>query len=520
MGQGVSASTLDNDRGSARRPSDLGAHVRSERRRSALAVLGAAGTVFTLLVLGGALSLGLGLAAVAAVAAIGEVFLWAARVRVGPDADAAHSAGQPSAAAFEAHVDQEVLAAGQAVFDVWPDPALLIDRDERIVAANAAARAAFHIVSVPTRLATAMREPAVLTPVRETLADQRARASEFMLMAPQERHFRVLLAPVVPANAQMDAAVNPSPGRERPGGDGQALVVFHDTTAARRAERARLDFLANASHELRTPLTSVAGFIETLRGHARDDAQAQERFLAIMAGETARMRRLIDDLLSLSRAELNEHVPPTDVVDLAAVAGDVADGLGPVARAADVTVQVEGAAAIWVVGDRDQLVQIVQNLADNAVKYSAAGGAVTITVGLAPGPTAVEPARPEPGQPPRLTLVSAPDADAGFAWVAVRDRGAGIAREHLPRLGERFFRCDEPGSSGRGRDGTGLGLAIVKRLVSRHRGGLTVASSPDEGATFTVFAPRARAGAVDAANAASADAHASSGAVRGADRPS
>lgn len=450
---------------------EAAAHVRRERRRAALALLGGAATVFGLLVLGGALSFGLGVAAFAAVAATGEVFLWTARAAVeGGAAAPAAPAGAGGHASAHAASGAQASAAGRAVFDVWPDPALVVDAEERIIAANAAARAAFQVTALPTRLATAMREPAVLEPVRETLADGRARAADFMMMAPQERHFRVFLAAVEA---------------------GQALVVFHDATAARRAERARLDFLANASHELRTPLTAVAGFIETLRGHAREDAGARDRFLAIMEAETARMRRLIDDLLSLSRAELNEHVPPTEAVDLASVAGDVADGLAPVARAAEVGLEVEAEGPAWVVGDRDQLVQIVQNLADNAVKYSSPGARVTVTVGLAPGPAAVEPMRAEPGRPPRLTLVSAPDSEAGFVWVAVRDRGAGIAREHLPRLGERFFRCDEPGSSGRGRDGTGLGLAIVKRLVSRHRGGLTVASSPGDGATFTVFAPRA-----------------------------
>jgi two-component system phosphate regulon sensor histidine kinase PhoR len=246
-------------------------------------------------------------------------------------------------------------------------------------------------------------------------------------------------------------------------------VLLHDVTAARRSDRMRADFVANASHELRTPLASLLGFVETLRGPARDDAEARERFLGIMHEQATRMARLIDDLLSLSRIEMNEHVPPTGRVDIAEALRRVAETLQQKAAARGMRIELDAPEDLPpVVGDADELAQLFQNLVDNAVKYGRPETKVRVAA--------------------RRSERSLPGAPASIE-VGVADEGEGIAREHLPRLTERFYRVDTARSRAAG--GTGLGLAIVKHIVGRHRGALEIESERGRGSTFTVRLPAA-----------------------------
>ena len=247
-------------------------------------------------------------------------------------------------------------------------------------------------------------------------------------------------------------------------GDGDIVVAIEDQTQARRAGELHRDFVANASHELKTPLAAVSGIIETLLGHARHDPAATERFLGMLAAQTERMTRLVEDLLSLNRIELNERVAPREPQDLAGVLAEVVDSLRPSAEAAGVTL---GYAApegrVRVRGDRNELCQLFHNLIDNAIKYGGAGTEVSVGMVLA-----------------RQDL-------EGFIGVAVRDTGPGIAREHIPRLTERFYRVSVKRSREKG--GTGLGLAIVKHILNRHRGRLEVESRLGEGSCFTAWLP-------------------------------
>ncbi len=359
----------------------------------------------------------------------------------------------PSQAARQRDGREAQVFAEAAAFDVLrriPEPCLVVNAASRVAMANDAA-AAFFGLADGRPLAAVLRAPAILDAVARSLDGGPAEDVEFELPVPVSRH--------------IEAHVTALPA----GADPRALVLMRDVTAVRRVERMRADFVANASHELRTPLASLAGFIETLRGPARDDAEARDRFLEIMEVQAARMRRLIDDLLSLSRIELNEHVRPEGRVDLRAVFRDVLDGAQPQIEAARATVRIEAAADVPpVTGDRDELVQVVQNLLDNAIKYAAEGGEIRLTLAA---------------REPDLTLGPEP-----LVAMAVADQGPGIAREHLPRLTERFYRVDDKTSRERG--GTGLGLAIVKHIVNRHLGRLEIDSAPGEGSRFTVLLPR------------------------------
>jgi len=344
----------------------------------------------------------------------------------------------------------------ETLFDNLPDPLILLAEDRRVKRVNQAALALFGGSVIGRDLAAVLRAPSLLEATDEVLAGASGRAGEFTLPAP-ERSFRVRVERL--GSRAMDDTV--------------AVLALHDLTAIKRIEQMRADFVANASHELRTPLAALLGFIETLRGPARDDAEAHERFLAIMQEQASRMSRLVNDLLSLSRIELDEHSKPTQNVDLGRIVEVAAETLQPLAKAKSMTIatSIEKPARA-VAGEPDQLAQLVQNLLDNAVKYGRDGTSVDVSLTI----------------PATLPAAAGATLKAGATVaVAVRDRGEGIGKEHLPRLTERFYRVDTARSRKLG--GTGLGLAIVKHIVNRHRGALVIDSTLGEGSTFTVYLP-------------------------------
>jgi two-component system, OmpR family, phosphate regulon sensor histidine kinase PhoR len=238
-----------------------------------------------------------------------------------------------------------------------------------------------------------------------------------------------------------------------------ALLILRDLTVQQQIERMRTDFVANASHEIRTPLASLAGFIETMQGVAKQDEAARDKFLAVMKAQTDRMTRLTDDLLSLSRIEMQEHEKPAGLIDLEMVLNQTIDGLKQQAGQADVQLTLSVPQSCSVPGDAHQLQQVFQNLVENALKYASEGRRVAISV-------------------ERYDL---------YTDVQVRDHGRGIAAHHLPRLTERFYRVDVQDSRTRG--GTGLGLAIVKHILNRHRGRLLIFSEAGYGSLFTARLP-------------------------------
>jgi two-component system phosphate regulon sensor histidine kinase PhoR len=339
-------------------------------------------------------------------------------------------------------------AAAEAVLAAVPDPLILLDDRRLIVRSNAQAAAFIGADPGPRDLAAALRNPAVLAAADAVLRGEPARVVEFAVAVPVERQLRARFARI--GSPSLNGAV--------------AALTLHDITELKRAEQMRADFIANASHELRTPLATLTGFIETLLGPARDDADARERFLAIMRQQAGRMTRLVEDLLSLSRIELNEHVMPQDRVALGPLLADLAEALALRAgeRGMRICLAMPGDLPD-VCGDRDELAQLFQNLFDNAIKYGRAGTAITVAAEI----------RAEQDRLPARSVS-----------VAVCDRGDGIAREHLPRLTERFYRIDTARSREMG--GTGLGLAIVKHIVNRHRGALDIESTPGQGSVFTV----------------------------------
>ncbi len=430
---------------------------------------------------------GAGLLVVIGLVMLGEMTVWAAIFSVlimagvsfayfAGTADlhsqAIRAAGEAESAETQASRIQAERSYRAGLIEALPEPAMYIDAQGRVEASNAAARRQFRIPGAEPMLSAVVRRPEVLDAVALARREQRSQRFEFAERDETDRYFSCVAAPL----------------------GGGVLVTMYDLTEIKRASLARVDFLANASHELRTPLTSLSGFIETLRGPAKDDPAARERFLEIMHGQADRMRRLIGDLLSLSRIELAEHRPPEGKADLAELIAEASDALAPVAAARGVKLNLDAARGVMVKGARDELAQVAQNLIDNAIKYSDGGGVVEIEVvaGLSSEEASARAGRRWEGAG-RMSIVTAtqgqkPTREARYAALRVSDSGPGIGRQYLPRLSERFYRVDP----GRGlKPGTGLGLAIVKHVVQRHRGEFLVESEVGRGSAFGIVLPMA-----------------------------
>jgi two-component system phosphate regulon sensor histidine kinase PhoR len=338
-----------------------------------------------------------------------------------------------------------------ACLEVLEEPAMLLDGNGRVRIANAAARDRLGVWVVGQSYVSVLRQPSLLGPVEDAFFHRRIGTARFTHSTGEvETSFDVRVSPLIADDL------------ERP----MVLLVFRDVSDMRAGESMRRDFVANVSHELKTPLTALTGFIETLQGPARDDPAAQDRFLRLMAQETARMNRLVSDLLSLSRLEGQSRRRPKERIDLMPILRETIEAMEPGASGEGVALSLEGPETAPAPGDADQLVQVVTNLVENAVKYGARPGTVRVAV-----------ARIE-----REPVIRGP------AWkLVVADDGVGIEPEHIPRLTERFYRVD----TGRSREegGTGLGLAIVKHIVNRHRGRLRIESEPERGTRVSVVLP-------------------------------
>lgn len=325
-----------------------------------------------------------------------------------------------------------------AFLEALDEPALVVGGG-RTLAANSAARALLGASIVDRDIRIAMRHPQALQAI---LAGKRADVA-IIGLGNAERPWNLSVRPI---------------------GKGRSLVRLTDRSAAIAAERMRVDFVANASHELRTPLATISGFAETIAEDGPLDEKARRRFGATIHHESARMLRIIEDLMGLSRIEANRFVAPDDAIDLVAIARIATQQTAALSERKGCNVAVDSdEQRLMVTGDHAQLLQVADNLISNALRYGCGADAAPIRVEVR--------------------------RERGRGLLRVVDQGDGIAADHLPRLTERFYRVD----SARSRDsgGTGLGLAIVKHIVERHRGSLDIRSRPGEGTIVEVRLPLA-----------------------------
>ena len=385
--------------------------------------------------------------AIQLVLAIGLFAFVAIAAAIGPRRSRVERKARTAAARMSAANPQR---AARTLCDAFANPIFLISAQGILLHANPAAQRVFGTARARVPFLFKFRNPEMTAMIVAALEEGRAATCSYIERQPMDRWFSVSINPV-----------------GRMGDDNLVradyfVVCFEDRTETQRTDTMRTDFVANASHELRTPLAALSGFIESLRGPARNDAAARDKFLDVMQEQSERMSRLVDDLLSLSRIEMRVHRQPTETADLCDVVGHVIDALQPLADDAGVKLRVDmPTQPVLIYGERDELVQVYENLIDNAIKYGRDGAAVDVRVSvLEGGPDALHP-----------------------VTVAVQDYGPGISDEHLPRLTERFYRVNA--NESRSKKGTGLGLAIVKHILTRHKARLAITSSVGEGATFT-----------------------------------
>lgn len=351
---------------------------------------------------------------------------------------------------------EAVITERSILVDTLPDILIMTDTSLRIVSTNRAARAVFGQNLAGRLLKDVVASDVLVNGAHAVLEDVKGRVIEFRLMDPEPADYRAILEHFPVASS----------------GGISLVITLNDVTELKRVEKMRADFVANASHEIRTPLASIAGFIETLQGPAKDDEHAREQFLAVMHEQAKRMTSLVSDLLSLSKIEMNAHSVPLGRVDMLRIARAEKENFSWMAKQKSMEIILtHGEDIPEVRGDENELRQVVHNLMGNAIKYGHEG--TEIHVGLRM--TAALPNDPNFVQLQRAIVIS------------VRDHGEGISREHLPRLTERFYRVDSARTRKIG--GTGLGLAIVKHILNRHRAVLTIDSQVGEGSTFSVFLP-------------------------------
>ena len=345
-----------------------------------------------------------------------------------------------------------------AVLDSLPDPIMVIDRSGNILGANLSARTAFGEKITDKNVDKIFNSHSFINAVSRVL--NKESASENLIFYVEE-----------PIDQKLYAHIKQLPWLSK--GKAVAVISIYDLTKSLKVEKMQSDFVANASHELRTPLSIISGFVETLQTSAKDDPEAQQNFLKIIAEQAEYMANLIENLLSLSRIELNQDEHPQDVVDVVEIVDDVTKAMKIKAKNRNMKIKVVKEKDIASIkADKHQIKQIVQNLTDNAIKYGPEGTDVTLricNVDKIPASQTIK------------------TADTSAVAIAVNNKGPKIGPEKLARLTERFYRLQE--HKDQNIKGTGLGLAIAKHIIIRHQGNITVNSNGYNGTTFTIYLP-------------------------------
>ncbi|MFB9373203.1 ATP-binding protein [Algimonas porphyrae] len=357
--------------------------------------------------------------------------------------------------------------------DALPQAIAVLDRDGRVLHANPMAQSLVGIDLPGRPLSVYVRDSGITDRLATALAGYTPEPLMVHREVPTESYISLLFSAVTPADDGSGRMI--------------VLVVMNDVTELVLGGQRRADFLANASHELKTPLASMLGYIETLRGHARDDPEAQQRFLAIMEQQAQRMQRLINDLLSLRRIEQSEHIAPTETADLDLSIRAAIESVAPLAEARNVKLKYKKKKRAIAPGHQDETIQLCLNLIENATKLSPDGSTVHITLSAfdqwKPGIPFADGRLPDSAMTREIN--PAPTSPLPIYTITISDTGPGFSREHLPRIGERFYRV--AGDLSSKEKGTGLGLAIVKHIARRHRAGLYVRSEPGTGTEFCII---------------------------------
>lgn len=337
--------------------------------------------------------------------------------------------------------DNDISEALKTAFLCDNDAIIIVNADEQITDFNPKAQEVFSYLNKNTPVKSVLRMPIISEAFEDLVQTTQKRIIvDLTIRIPNEQNFQAIIIKTQ---------------------DG-FFIRLQDVTEQKRAIQMHTDFVANVSHEMRTPLASICGFIETLQGPAKDDPDATEQFLGIMDAQAKRMKALVDGLLSLSRIELNRHITPTDRIELSGIMADVAIASEPLARHKNIIITYKGNdMPRYALGNRDEIFQVMQNLVENAVKYSGNDTHIDLNI----------------------------TDNHHNEWIlSVQDEGRGIASDHIARLTERFYRVDD--ARNRKEGGAGLGLSIVASILSRHKGRLDVESEVGKGSIFKAIIPQ------------------------------
>ena len=323
------------------------------------------------------------------------------------------------------------------------DYILFINSFNAISAANKAAKS-FYGDIIGKNLSSFLRAPDLLDKIEKCRDERVNEYLEFEINLPTYSFFRLTIVPLSQKNV---------------------LIVVKDYTDVKKSEQLRSDFVANVSHELKTPLVSIKGFLETISNSAKDDPKAQEKFIKIMQEQANKMEILILDLMSLSRIEMQEHIQPDGKVDMKEIISNIQKIPNKILSKKNININFKIEDNLpFVRGDYDKLSEVVQNIYDNAIKYTKENTTIDIL------------------------LKSNPEKFSnGSVFLSIKDEGIGIAKEEIHRVTERFYRSANAKKNMI--QGTGLGLAIVKHIVNQHRGELEINSRLNEGSEFIIHLP-------------------------------
>ena len=371
--------------------------------------------------------------------------------------------------------DQKSSSFNADALNSLPSPIIVVEASHRITFANTGATDLFQNINQGDDIFLHVRHPSLVQRLEKMLqGDTDIQSAAIRFETNDERSFDVTVStisghaqkPVSDDQHMMDKPEDQNSVDEiepvAVNNEASVILFFVEVTSTLQTEQMRVDFVANASHELRTPLASVLGSIETLQGPAKDDPEGSARFLSIMQNEAERMARLIDDLLSLSRIELERYKKPDSPIPLYPICKSIVSTVAYDAKKRGMEIVIDAPKDLPdVLADTDQIIQVLLNLVTNSIKYADPETQVIITAYL--------------------------NQDGTHVDLSVQDFGPGISPEHLARLTERFYRVDTARSRQMG--GTGLGLAIVKHILLRHGTNLDVQSQLDKGSSFTFKLP-------------------------------
>ena len=337
----------------------------------------------------------------------------------------------------------------KGLLNILPSPYILIDRTGKLTFINTEAKSIVPDFQIGSHISNVFRSPFFLSAVENAILKDKEKILSFEMETPQFR--------------QLKAHIFFISSSKIPNSFNDIFIQFTDESTHIRSEKIRTDFVANASHELRTPLTSIMGYIETLQGHAKKDVKMQKVFLDLMNKQAGKMERLISDLMSLSRLEIDELKPISSTCSVKEIIEELVNSLKPLSVDNNVSLSFKIPKNFSsVIGDPSQLRQLFSNLIENAIKYS--------------------------GKKSKVNIYISKEKNKDMFGVVVEDNGHGIAPEHLSRLTERFYRANS--SAEIEKEGTGLGLSIVKHILIRHRGKLQIDSKLGKGSKFIAWLPK------------------------------